>query len=261
MAFRSMEQAHIARFNSAVSSNFLNDYEKFVSDKLVANSARTPHKTFAPSSFRCNRRSWFRIRGVQPDSVKVPDLRLDFTAQVGTACHETIQKNLKEMLGNDWIDVNTYLRSIDYPYEYTIDHDVSNLETRITIQRPPLTFSCDGLLKRNNEYYLLEIKTAEFSTWDNLTDVKEEHIDQIKCYATLLQLEKALVVYQDRQYGGFKCYEIKISPLDKEDILNRFEYVLDMVDKNLAPDGLPQGDKWCSPSMCPYYKKCQEYGR
>ena len=36
---------------------------------------------------------------------------------------------------------------------------------------------------------------------------------------------------------------------------------MEMVDKNLAPPALPKGDSWCTPNMCPYYKRCEEYGR
>lgn len=259
--FKTLDFKHLAKFNSAVSSEFLDKYEAFVNDKLLAKASQPPHQTFAPSSFRCNRRSWFRLRGVEPDVPKKADWTLNFSAEVGTSCHETIQTNLRELLKDDWIDVAEFLETHPHRYECTVDRDERALETRVIIDRPPIRFACDGIVRLNDQHYLLEIKTSEFSSWDNLTDPKPEHVDQIKCYASLLNLDKALALYQDRQYGGLKCFEIDISNSEKEAVFERFEYVMDMVDKQLAPEGLPSGDKWCSPNSCPYYEKCKEYGR
>lgn len=261
MAFRGWDAQHLARFNSATSSEFLDFYEGYVDSKIREGAARPSHLTFAASSFRCNRRSWFRLRGVKPDVAKTLDKTLNFTAEIGTACHRIIQKNLKAALGDDWVSVEDHIKEINFPYEYTIKADDDGFEHQIEIVSPPIRFACDGIIRWKGKKYLLEIKTSEFSSWDNLMDPKEEHVDQIKCYATLLQLDGVLFLYQDRQYGGFKCYEVAITSIEMQEVLDRFTYVLDMVEKNLAPDPLPKGDKWCSPSMCPYYKKCSEYGR
>lgn len=261
MGFRTVNFAHLARFNSSTSSDFLDKYESFVDEKIRKKNSEPSHRTFAPSSFRCDRRSWFRIRGVQPDSVKTVDVTLNFTAEIGTACHRIIQTNLKECLGSDWIEVSSYLKTHPIPWKYNLEPSEDSLETRVEIIDIPVRFSVDGIIRLNGEYYLLEIKTSEFSSWNDLTDPKSEHRDQILCYCALLGLKKAIVLYQDRQYGGFKCYEVSFTNDELDSVITRFYHVLDMVDKNLAPDGLPVGDKWCSPSMCLYYKRCQEYGR
>ena len=92
-----------------------------------------------------------------------------------------------------------------------------------------------------------------------MTAPKSEHIDQIKCYATLLRINNVLVLYQDRQYGSLKCFEMTITPSDNKYILDKFQYVMDMVEANLAPDKLPNGDPWCNSNHCPYYNKCKEW--
>lgn len=261
MAFRTTNLARLAKFNSANSSDFIDFYEKLLDDKIAAKNAEPKHKTFAPSSFRCPRISWFRLRGVQPDAVAKPDRTMEFSAQIGTACHETIQKNLKEALGSDWIEVEDYLRdNPDIGVKYCWELEKAGLETRISIPNPPIRFACDGIIRWKGKIYLLEIKTSEFSSFDELIDPKSQHVDQIKCYATLLGIEHVLVLYQDRQYGGLKCYEMSISTVDNKMVLDRIQYVMDMVEANLAPDRLPREDSWCTASMCPYYKKCKEWG-
>lgn len=258
MAFRPANFAHLAKFNSAASSDFIDFYEGILDNKIAARNSEPKHKTFAPSSFRCPRISWFRLRGVQPDVVSKPDRTMEFSAQIGTACHVEIQKNLQQALGDDWIDVETYLN--DHPVQYEYELKKAGLETQITVYNPPVRFACDGIIRWKGEIYLLEIKTSEFTSFDELTDPKDKHVDQIKCYATLLGINHVLVLYQDRQYGGLKCYEMTITLSDNKFVLDRFKYVMDMVEANLAPEGLPKGDAWCTSSMCPYYAKCKEWG-
>ena len=218
MAFRSANFAHLAKFNSATSSDFLQIYEDALDAKIAARNSQPKHKTFAPSAFRCPRISWFRLRGVQPDAVKVPDRTMEFTANIGTACHSIIQETLSATLKDDWIDVSKYLESIDFPYNYTVKKN--GYETQVEIQDPPVRFACDGIVCINGNNYLLEIKTSEFASFNDLTEPKSQHLDQIDFYMTILHLNRALVLYQDRQYGGLKCYERELSDVSKNKIFS-----------------------------------------
>lgn len=261
MAFTPANFAHLVKFNSAASSDFIDFYEHIVDEKIAARNAQPKHKTFAPSSFRCSRVSWFRLRGVQPDEIKKPDRTLEFSAEIGTACHEIIQRNLSEALGDDWIEVEQYLADNPEIYnKYSWQLEKSGFETKISIEDPPVRFACDGIIRWKGEIYLLEIKTSEFASFDALTDPKSQHIDQIKFYATMLGIKHVLVLYQDRQYGGLKCFELTITDSDNRQIITKIQHIRDMVEANLAPDRLPSGDPWCSSARCPYYAKCKEWG-
>ena len=257
MGFRSIESIKLARFNSAVSSDFLDLYERALNEKILEGESSIPSRTFAPSQIRCKRISWFRLRGVQPEQELIVDKALNFTAQIGTACHHNIQELLSQRLGKDWIDVETFMKSEERPYEYSC---VKNgYETLIEIKNPPVRFAPDGIIFYKGKYRLLEIKTSEYSSFDKLTAPKAQHIDQIKCYCTLLNLHDALVIYQDRQYGNLKCYEVTITDQDMEQIKDMFIEVMLCVENNIAPPKLPAGDHHCSPSMCRYYNKCKEW--
>lgn len=261
MAFREFNPLHLARFNSSASSELLSVYETFVDAQIAADVAELPHRTFAPSSFRCDRKSWFRLRGTQPDAAPTPDRELDWISKMGTACHRVIQNNLIRALGNSWIPVDKYLATVQIPYQYKLTPAEDSSETYVEIVDPPIRFACDGIIWLQGEYWLFEIKSLDHGTWNDLTDPLDEHADQVKCYATYLNLSKVLFMYVDRQYGTIKCYQVTILSTHKAEILQRVDNVMKMVEMNLAPKGLPKGDKWCTPSYCPYYKKCAEYGR
>lgn len=258
MAWKQANFERLAKFNSSNSSDLIQIYEDSIDKKITAKNAEPKNRTFSPSSFRCPRYSWFKIRGVNPDKIKSPDRGLQFTADVGTSCHEIIQGYLSTALGEDWIDVEQYLKSKWSDKKYTVDKN--GYETRVHLESPPVRFACDGIVRINDKLFLLEIKTSDFSSFNELTDPKPQHRDQIKFYCTLLGLDNALVLYQDRQYGSVKCYEVKITENDKNMILNRIQNVLECVESNIAPDRLDWSDSWCSQNMCAYYSKCHEWG-
>lgn len=258
MSFINMGEMEASRFNSIVSQSFLEAYENYRDASIISESKEKPSQNFAPSSMRCPRLSWFRLRGTEPDSPKSADKVLDFTAKIGTACHEYIQKDLSDMLKENWISVEDYLDVHSIPHKYTLE--AHGMETRIAFEDIPIRFACDGIIFWEGKYYLLEIKTSEYGSFRDLQNPKEEHIEQIKTYLTLLDLEGALVLYQERQHGETKCYELKISKSEKEAVMRSMLHILELVKYNIAPDRLPSGDPWCSPSRCRYYKKCREWG-
>lgn len=263
MAFRSANLlAHSLKFNSATSSDLVDLYEGCIDREIIEHSEGRKHKAFAPSSMRCRRISWFRLRGVEQDKIPNPDRRLNFSAEMGTACHELIQRRLSTELGEDWIDVRDYLSSNKEFSDYEFTVETSGYETQIELIKPfPVRFACDGIIRLNGKLYLLEIKSAEYSSFIDLVEPKPEHIDQIQTYSALLKLPNVLVVYIDRQNGEIKCFELTISSSTHQEVLRDMHYVMNMVEANIAPDGLPKGSNWCNANMCPYYKKCKEWGR
>lgn len=265
MAFRNANLAlHMIKFNSAVSCDFLDAYNAIVDKEIIEKNEGPKQRTFAPSQMRCDRVSWFRLRGVDPDKISQPDRGLTFTADVGTACHENIQNRLIRDLGEDWITVQQWVdANPDFfnDYDMTLDTSRGN-ETLIELRKPfPVRFACDGIIKFQNKVRLLEIKTSEYNSWNDLTEPKPKHLDQIKCYATLLHIPDVLFLYQERNYGECKCFEVTVSESEQAALKERMTHIMELVDANIAPDGLPIGDDWCSPSMCPYHAKCKEWGR
>ena len=232
-------------------------YDKIVYEKYKAMEESKPSQNFAPSSFRCDRLSFFRLRGVDPDEVVDVNVGLDFAAMLGTACHLEIQSNLKNSIGDQWVDVEEYLKvkNISHPYEIVRK---TEFETNIQFLNPPVKFSCDGIIKLNEKYYLLEIKTSEHQSFKTLREPKSQHIDQIKCYCSLLELNDAIVLYQDRLYGETKCYELHVADYEMRDIFARMENVMEYVKKNIAPPRLDNTDYWCV--YCKYTKRCKQWG-
>lgn len=253
--FRAMNAPALAKFNSTRSMNFVDAIESMIDSEIVAENSEPKHRTFAPSSFRCPRISWFRIKGVQPDTIESPDRNLKFYADMGTACHEMLQSYISKM--DCWYPVDKFLK--DNPIDYTYTYESSGYETKFDITSPyPIRFACDGILKLD-ETCLLEIKSCNTQSFTDLTDPKPHHLDQVKCYCTILNLRRVIFIYIDRTFGDIKSYDIKISENDIDEVQKRLDSVMWSVEYNIAPDKLPKGDSWCTSNMCPYYKRCKEW--
>lgn len=255
--FKVVSELHGSRFNTIDSCDFLDTYEQILNDNILKEEARQPSKTFAPSQLRCKRISWFRLRGVSPEVEEFADKGLNFTATIGTALHTAIQHNLSEYLEKDWIDVADYLVCKNPPYKYQCTR--GDYETLVEIQNPPVKFAPDGLIRYKGKVRLLEIKSSDHTSFEKLSAPKPQHVDQVKTYATLLDLDDCLMLYVDRQYGNYKCFEVGISDDDKLNVWNTFTEVMHCVETNIAPPRLPSGDVWCNPSRCRYFYKCKEW--
>lgn len=258
MAFRQANFERLTKFNSLASSKLYSQYEAFRFQKVVSKSKEPKSQVFVPSGMRCKRKSWFRLRGVECDELKNPDMQLEFTAEVGTACHAVIQTNLEEMLGENWVSVKDYLAL--HPIAYTYELVENGHETKVSILVPPMHFSCDGIIKIGEVFYILEIKTCDDRTFNELTDVKLIHKDQANAYSTMLGISNVLFMYQSRLTGEIKVFEYTVSSLQQQEVLDSMKEIQELAAANIAPDKLDTawGDYVCR--NCEYSKKCRSWG-
>ncbi len=245
------------KFNSSASCDLLEIYQSAVTERVKRKGAGKSTCTFSPSGFRCERLQWFRLRGTEPDIIESPDIALEFMADIGTHVHEKVQSDISEKLGADWIPVEKYLKERQIPYKYSIDTSRSRYETFIQIESPPVRFACDGIIRLKGIIYLLEIKTCDFKSMENLDGIKPVHMDQIRGYSALLDIPNVLVLYVDRSNGTSKCFEHCFTKIEHKLVIDSMFKIMNMADQNIAPKKLQSGDYMCS--NCPYQTKCKEW--
>ena len=254
--FRTANFNHLARFNSDKSNHLINILEGQIVNDIREESARPRSCTIAPSAIRCQRKSWFRLRGVKPDIVPDPDLVLNHTAEVGTFLHKYIQGVLIKALGSDWIDVKDYLKEHPIPYSYEVEQ--SGYETLISIQDPPIKFACDGIIRIDNKCCLFEIKSSDYKSWDDLCGIKPHHMDQINTYSTILDIDTVIALYVDRLYGNFKAYEYQVPLAVMTSTRDTIKTIQESAKSNLAPPKILDNTYMCK--NCEYQLKCKEWG-
>jgi hypothetical protein len=255
MSFK--QASGMAMFNSADSCEFLSQYQDYLSNSLIKKEGLVKAPAFAPSSFSCERYSWFRLRGVETDGGEKLDPVLDFQAEVGTAIHRRFQRHLLAIFGDDYINPADYLAGKTNRFNFTSEKDPDSQETRIQIADPPMRLSTDVIIRWKGKIWLVEIKTCEFGAWNDLTDPRERDKDQIDCYSAVFDLPDVLVVYIDRQYGGIKVYQVNIPQYRRDEVWDTMSRVQKAVVTNLAPAKIVGGGWKCK--ECIYSKKCKAW--
>ena len=252
--FYNADLKHVAMFNSDSSCKLLSTLNDAI-DRRVSEQAMQPHKqAFAPSSAFCDRKTWFRLRGVNPDTPVSTDYYSEFVKMIGDACHVYIQSLLKDALKEDWLDVTEFLSGINPPYEYTTA--VDGYETHVEIANPPIRFTVDGLLVHKGKLYILEIKSVEHNTFDELYEPRAKDVCQTQSYQSLMLVRDVMYIYVDRLYGKFKCFEYHNEDTSYESIVNKCNELLRMAEFKIAPA------KCTIPNvcnMCEYKQRCKEW--
>lgn len=264
MAFKNISSGNIlCKFNSETSSDFLKDYENTIIDNELKNWKREHSNYIVASSFRCERVQYFRLRGVEPDNINTFSITDSFIKSMGDSIHYNVQKNLRSLSSFKFVSVEDYLKKFPIHYKYELEISDNYMETKIRIldENLPVQMSCDGILEYKNRYYILEIKSSEYSSWGNLTNPKPEHIDQIKMYSAILGIKDALAFYVERQYGGLKCFELNFKQNEIDSVYDRINKIVDCVNKNICPEPLNKNDSWCKPNRCIYFNTCKIFGR
>ena len=266
MAFVSAHLERLCRFNSAESSDFLDLYDAATETAIRNEREKKPGTWISPSSMRCLRKTWFKLRGMDPDVRENVDSTLEWLANIGTAAHEIIQSRLSAYLGDNWISAKRYIEDNLDNIPWTRDEygktnysvDYKGYETRVCILNPYVKFSVDGLVKFENEVWLLEIKTMETASFRDIVEPREKDQEQIRTYASLLGIHKVFILYVDRTYGDTKCFKYIVPEYVFKEIWDKISYVQNAANFGLAPDRLPKGDIWCS--ECIYKKTCDQWG-
>ena len=227
---------------------------------------RKPSQWYKPSSFVCLRQMYFMRIGETPD-----DTRSEYNAigmaDTGTRRHEAIQEVLEEMndLGYDWkyLDVAEYLARKQEQGK-CLDIKVvgkRGAETKLFHETLSISFMCDGILERvsTGQCYLFEFKNQVSFKYNGKEAVDKEHIDQVSTYCMALDLDEALVLYENRDTCNLECPELftvtdemKQRQVDK--ILECESYV-----ERLIPPPVCEATKACR--WCQYQTSCRKAGR
>lgn len=240
---------------NSIAEEFRNDLEYCIEQENKREYI--PSKSFKPSGISgCKRSLYYELSGYVPDE-EPPSSNLTGICESGTDRHEAIQDYVMKMksysIDCEWIDVGKYVKDNKIPYTQVLSQNGN--ETKLFSERYNLRFLCDGLIKYKGEYYILEIKTESSSKFNNHTEPWPEHIMQATCYSLVLEVDKVIFLYENRDICTKKAMLVNVTPAMKDNVCNKMldveEYVVDGI---LPPKEL---DK-CK--YCEYKSQCNKDG-
>ena len=254
-----------ANSNLPANKKFLNDLMRAVERYDMQNS-RKGSRYYKPSSLKCMRNMYFTRCGAPQDSTSSEYNAIDM-ADTGTRRHEGIQEILLAMqgLGYDWkyLDVAKYIEE-KQKYGKCLSLEVkgrAGAETHLIDKALNTSFRCDGIVRRisTNEDYLFEFKNViSFKYGQVDKHILDEHHKQVICYCTSLDLDKALVLYENRDTCELNVPEIfEVTQEMKNSLSGYITECEGYVERMIAPPKCVES-KTCR--WCPYKQICQKVG-
>ena len=165
-------------------------------------------------------------------------------------------------MGYDWeyVDVAEYVRKKQefgkcrtLQVKETVGAETHLIDTALNI-----SFRCDGIIRRisTNEYFLFEMKNVVSFKYNQVEDKPlEQHMNQIICYCTALDLDKAFVLYENRDICTLECPHIEITQDMKDWLVNYINECEGYVERMIAP---PKTENTKNCRFCNYKGICKK---
>jgi CRISPR/Cas system-associated exonuclease Cas4 (RecB family) len=237
----------------------LTDLKKSI-EMTADEDRRKPSQTYKPSSMKCIRNMYYQRAGVTPDeelssycSVGICNSGSDIHIRIQTA----VENMKKHGIDCEYIDVADYVKSRNLGYLEIVSK--SGMETKLFHKTLNMSFMCDGIIRYNNHYYILEIKTEASFKWSARTDTDPAHYAQGTAYSVAFQLPEVMFLYINRDILDMKAYLFVPTNEMKENLVGTIEDCEGYVNRMICPpkpEDLPRNV--CN--YCSYKTQCRKDG-
>lgn len=214
-------------------------------------STRKPSKTYKPSSIGgCMRKSYFQIVGAQIDEKEKPAADMVGIWESGSDRHERIQGHIQTMKSHgfdvEWVDIEEFLKR--RPVQGTRFVSRQGNEFKMYNSVFNMSFLCDGIIKFEGRYYILEIKTEDQFKHKGKLGPAKKHVDQATCYSMCLGVDQVMFIYEWREYTSKQYFDYTVLDKDKEDVCHYIETCQAHVESNIVPSMTKKQSecKYCS---------------
>ena len=237
--------------------SFLTDLKKSI-EMSADQDRRKPSQTYKPSSMKCIRNMYYQRAGATPDeelssycSVGICNSGSDIHIRIQTA----VEDMKKHGIDCEYIDVADFVKSRNLDYLEIVSK--SGMETKLFHKTLNMSFMCDGIIRYNNHYYILEIKTEASFKWSTRTDTDPAHYNQGTAYSVAFQLPEVMFLYINRDILDMKAYLFVPTNEMKENLVGTIEDCEGYVNRMICPpkpDDLPRNV--CQ--YCGYKTQCRK---
>lgn len=235
-------------------------YNAYVGTTQALNESRKPSEYYKPSSLGgCMRNIVFQRLQYETDDTNSIDFNIIDMGKTGSARHEHIQEVIMKAKENgydvEWVDVENYIKSRNL--DYLTIRGRQGAELKLLDTRYNLSFLCDGIIKIDSKYYLLEIKTEISFKNSRRMEIDERHYTQAYCYSLAFGIKDVIFFYENRDDLSKKIYRLQVKDSDIK------KYVLDVIDeceeyiKNEKMPPKHDNTYYCK--YCNYQEECKRW--
>lgn len=205
-------------------------------------------KAISPSGLACQVACAWKLTGA-PVTAQKESFQSRCFADAGTDRHARIQEFLSQT--EYWVDIEDYIKEKQLPLEVVV-HD--GYEVLLWSEEYQCRFKCDGMLKIEGQYYVLEIKTERQQANSFRVGPEEKHRLQGLAYTLLLNTDLIMWVYEGRDFLEQKPFVQQVQPNEKAFISDYLKTIIEYKD---SPEKLAKNEKGCA--YCNYKNYCKMY--
>lgn len=247
----------LAKDELAPEDAFLGDLKRSIELENEC-TKHTPSQYYKPSSMGCIRNMYYQRTGKpqDPDTMTYSGIGI---CNSGTDTHLRVQTYVSHMkeFGFDceYVDVAEYIKKNKIKGVQVISQQ--GMETKLFNKKLQMSFLCDGIIKYDGVYYILEIKTENSNKWLTREGVDPSHYNQITCYCLSLGIPQAIFIYINRDTLNMKSFMIEPSEDMKQDLVGLIENCETYVKKLKTPPK-PEDVLKKTCSYCNYKSLCRK---
>jgi CRISPR/Cas system-associated exonuclease Cas4 (RecB family) len=228
--------------------------------KNVNNRKNGSSLYYKPSSLKCLRIMYYQKLGIGVgeylDEVDSDGIGI---GESGTDRHERIQEYITKMKENgfnwDFVPVPEFIKEQELTHlKIKENKHQSKFETNLVNEDYGLSFMTDGLLRFNNEYFILEIKTEISSKFYARDRVDENHYEQATAYSLSFGLDDVIFLYENRDTCAKKAFVLHVTEEMKQKLIDLIDKCDSYVKAGVLP---PKTDNKRICSYCKYKKFCK----
>lgn len=225
----------MAKEELPVEESFLGDLKRSIEKEELQNK-RKPSQYYKPSSMNCIRNMFYQRVGKDLDEKPESYVGIGI-CNAGTDIHIRTQRAVLHMkdMGFDcrYIDVAKYVQKHGLADIEIVDK--KGFETKLFNKVLQMSFLCDGIIKYQGNYYILEIKSESSYKWITRKDVDVSHYNQATAYSISLNIDKVLFVYINRDTLDMKSFMFIPTSDMKNDLIGLIDNCEGYVKRLVAP--------------------------
>ena len=209
--------------------------ERFMSDLSISCNkiqkkyeTKKATKSLKPSQLGgCMRKAVYQLldTDINYSDLELADLQNTSISQSGIDRHIRIQNLLMNLDKFEYLDVEQYVK------EHKIDDieiiEKCGAETKCYSKKYNMKFMTDGILldKETKELYIFEFKTEISKKWNVRKEINNTHIAQATAYSLILNIDKIIFLYENRDTCMLKFYELNVTKQYKDRILYKIDKI------------------------------------
>jgi len=118
----------------------------------------------------------------------------------------------------------------------------------------------DAIITLNNDLYVVDFKSMNSMVFKNLTEPKEDNVNQIQLYLHFFKIPKGILLYINKDTLELKEFLVKYNPDIAQNLLKDLTELKTKIDSNIVPDRIPDYPENWQCQYCQFKEICAMAG-